>query len=354
MNSSSLFTLGEGKTPLVRSRRIGPAAGLSNLYFKLESLNPTGSYKDRFAAAAISDMFHRGERNVIASSSGNAGAALAAYSAAAGMTCQIVVVQDAPEGKLKQMAAYGATLHKIRDFGIDPEMTSQVFRALAELGQQPGSRLQISAYCHSPIGMAGVEIISHELAWQSTNEIGNVIDDVFVCAGGGGLVLAVARGFETMQTQGHLKHRPRIHCVQPEGNDTMAGPLQAGLSQARTCPRSTTRITGLQVPSVLDGDDAVQACGKSGGTGHLVSDESVYELQLRLAREEGIFCEPAAAVPLAGALQAAGRGEVSPESTIVCLVTGTGFKDQNAVDRMAGSNPCPLITLQEFQQRISA
>lgn len=340
------FTLGEGHTPLIRSRQIGPKAGMPQLYFKLESLNPTGSYKDRFAAAAVADMIERGETRAVASSSGNAGAALAACCAAAGIACEIAVVHDAPAGKLKQMAAYGAQLRKIDQFGIDPQTTGQVLQTLVERGRQPGSRLQVSAYCHSPIGMAGVETISHELVDQSRDQ---PIDHVFVCAGGGGLILAVARGFETMIQHGELATGPKVHCVQPEGNDTMASPLREGLDQARTCPRSTTRISGLQVPSVLDGHEAVRACRRSGGTGHLVADDVVEAIQARLAREEGIFCEPAAAVALAGALQAVADGLISPDEKIVCLVTGTGFKDPAAIDRMAGEEICPRISLAEFQ-----
>jgi len=337
-------------TPVVRSRRIGPAAGLENLYFKLESLNPTGSYKDRFAAAAVNAMLKSGKRRVVASSSGNAGAALAAYCAAAGIVCQIAVVAGAPEGKLKQMLAYGAQLWRIQDFGFDPQVTERVIEYLTFLGRAPDTELQISAYQHSPVGMAGVESISIELIEQMSF-IKKQIDHVFVCSGGGGLLLAVARGFQKIIHSGSLKNGPRIHCVQPEGNNTIAGPLKQGAATASPCERSTTEITGLQVPSVIDGHEVVTACRFSGGTGFLVDDETVYQLQARLAREEGIFCEPAAAVPLAGALQARKQGFIASEETVICLVTGTGFKDPHAVDRMLPGSECPTVTLEEFQRQ---
>src|SRR5262245_22965526 len=97
------LSLGEGNTPLLASRRIGPAAGMSQLYFKLEATNPTGSYKDRFAAAAISHMRRQGQSRCIATSSGNTGSALAAYCAAASIDCAIAVVETTPMGKLLQM-----------------------------------------------------------------------------------------------------------------------------------------------------------------------------------------------------------------------------------------------------------
>lgn len=336
--SHSPFTLGEGNTPLVRSRRIGPAAGLDRLYFKLESGNPTGSYKDRFAAAALASMVAKGDTTCIATSSGNTGAALAAGCAAAGIRCRIAIVETAPAGKLRQMLAYGAELSRIRGFGLDPEVTAKTFSVLNRLGNQPGHSLQVSAYAISPVGMSGVESISRELAIQ----LPGGIDHVFCPAGGGGLCLATARGFVQSGAS------PAIHCVQPEGNDTMAGPLREGRDHGRKVDPCTTAISGLQVPTLLDAEAVIAACRMSGGTGHLVSDPVIWDLQKRLAREEGIFCEPAAAVALAGALQARAHGEIPADAVVVCLVTGSGFKDETSLDRLLGTDSAPLIDLDQF------
>lgn len=332
---SSRVTLGEGDTPVVRSRRIGPAAGLERLYFKLETGNPTGSYKDRFAAAAVSQMLARRERRCIATSSGNTGAALAAYCAAAGIACEIAVVEPAPQEKLRQMLAYGARVYKIRGFGINPEITSDTFARIRERGARPGSALQISAFAYSPAGMAGVQTIGYELAEQFNQGL----DHVFIPAGGGGLTLAVARGLAGSGT--------RIECVQPEGNATIAGPLRGGLDRAHEV-ECTTRISGLQVPGVLDGDAVMAACRASGGTGHLVSDAAAWAMQTRLAREEGLFCEPAGAVAVAGAIASMRSGAVSPGATVCCIITGTGFKDSPSLERMVGGASCPLIALDEM------
>jgi threonine synthase len=331
---ASRVTLGEGETPIVRSRKLGPQLGAGNLFFKLEATNPTGSYKDRFAAAAISDMLARGQSRCVATSSGNTGSALAAYCAAAGISCEIAIVETAPAEKLKQMMAYGARIYKVRGFGIDPTITAETFALVRDRGARPGVALQISAYSCSPIGMAGVQTIAYELDQQ----LDGAIDHVFVPAGGGGLTLAVARGFDG------AKARPRIECVQPEGNATIAGPLREGAERARAV-NCTTRISGLQVPSVMDGDDVMTACRGSGGTGHLVSDEDVWAVQARLAREEGIFCEPAGAVSVAGALKAIAGGEMRHDAIICCVVTGTGFKDAPSIDRMLASASCPTIDL---------
>jgi threonine synthase len=341
-------TLGEGNTPLTASRHIGPALGLRHLYFKLESVNPTGSYKDRFAAAAISDMRRHGKRRVVCTSSGNTGSALAAYAAAAGMNCTIAVVEGAPLGKLRQMLAYGAHIYKVRGFGIDAETTRATFDFLEHRGSLGDAQLQISAYRFSPRGMAGIEAMSHEISAQLRAE-GRSVDHVFTCAGGGGLTLATARGFAESRDRGEIEMLPRVHCVQPSGNNTIAGPLRAGLlvAEAVAC---TTRISGLQVASVIDGDRTIAACRETGGTGFLVEDADVFRIQRELARREGIFCEPAGAVPLAGLKQAVAEGKIDPGQTIVCLVTSTGFKDLDSFGEMH----CPTISLAEFHDVLPA
>lgn len=346
------ITLGEGDTPLVRSTRIGPAAGLHDLWFKLEGCNPTGSYKDRFAVAAIADMLATGKDHCLATSSGNTGAALAACCAVAGIRCQIAIVQTAPPEKLKQMMVYGADIAMIKGFGLDAEVTHRVLAWLKQKSADPHGKamVQISGYAFSPAGMAGVQTISYELAEQAAQRPGHDgrargIDHVFSPAGGGGLTLAVARGFAHKE----LGPSPRIECVQPSGNDTIASALRSGESKGRAVA-CTSKISGLQVPTVIDGDEVIAACRASGGTGHVVEDAEVWSAQARLAREEGLFCEPAAATALAGALKAAANGEIRPDARVVCLVTGTGFKDAPSVDRMLEGRSCATMTMEEFEK----
>jgi threonine synthase len=324
-------SLGEGNTPLIRSRSIGPSVGLENLFFKLESGNPTGSYKDRFAAPGISHMKQNGDHTCLATSSGNTGAALAAYCAAARIRCRIAVVETAPIAKLQQMLAYGAEIERVRGFGPDAAVTQQVIEALHRKAEEPGHALQVSAFHWSPLGMEGVQSIAYELNEQMEKHI----DHVFSPAGGGGLTLAVARGFSPA-------YSTAVHCVQPEGNDTIASALRSGLDKAMDV-ECTTKISGLQVANVIDGHEVIAACRKSGGTGHLVSDEEVYAAQKRLAREEGIFSEPAGAVALAGILNASKHGDIAPSARVVALVTGSGFKDAHSIESMNAGNECPLV-----------
>ncbi len=331
------LTLGEGETPLIRSRRIGPSLGLQNLYFKLETVNPTGSYKDRYAAAAISHHVNAGGRVCLGTSSGNTGSALAAYSASAGLPCIMVIIETAPKEKLRQMMAYGARLYQIRDYGMDPVVTDRVIEGLTSLAKKMRTNVEISAFTYSPNGMQGVQTISYELAEQ----LPEGITHVFSPSGGGGLTLAVARGFSLLNEKQDVP-RPAVHCVQPTGNNTISGPLRSGYSSAKSCV-CTSKISGLQVGKVIDGNWTLKACRESGGTGHVVEDDAVYSMQARLAREEGVFCEPAGAVSATALPAALESGDITAKDTVVCLVTGIGFKDERAVQRMTSEASFPRL-----------
>lgn len=341
------LTLGEGNTPIVRSRRLGPSVGLKNLFFKLEITNPTGSYKDRFACAAVSDMVAHGKTECIATSSGNTGASLAAYCAVAGISCEIAIVEGAPEGKLRQMLAYGAKLYRIRGFGIDNKISDRVIECLQQLSSRPSAQRQISAFALSPVGMSGVKTIGLELAEQGPEPW----DHIFCMAGGGGLVLAVALAYEQLLAAGCVRQLPRVECVQPTGNNTISGPLRAGLEVAQAI-QCTSKISGLQVPSVIDGNEVIAACRRNGGTGHLVDDDFVWQTQARLARDEGIFAEPAGSTAVAGALQAAKEGLIDPSAHVVCMVTGSAFKDPASLEAMVRHTSAPLIDLADLERRV--
>ncbi|CAG5018545.1 Threonine synthase [Dyadobacter sp. CECT 9275] len=315
--------LGEGQTPLVKSGYIGKELGIPNLYFKLENLNPTGSYKDRFAAVLVSEMRAAGQKVCIATSSGNTGAALSAYCAAAGITCILVVVDGAPLPKVKQMQLYGAQILMVKDFGKNAEMTTRVFEDLEKICVSRQLPLPISAFRYCPSAMQGVQTLVYEI----NEELSGPADHIFSPAGGGGLTLAVTKGVLSSSS------RTKVHCVQPEGNDTIASQLRNGLLRAMAVNASVTTVSGLQVASVIDGDEVITNCRALGGNGYVVGDSDVFKWQKQMAQKEGIFSEPAGAVALAGLENAISRNEINQNETVVCLVTGSGFKDMGSVDR---------------------
>ena len=331
LDEKNRISLGEGDTPLIKSREIGKQLGLKNLYFKLETVSPTGSYKDRFAAFAISHMFMEGKKLCIATSSGNTGAALSAYCATAKIRCVIAVVDGITQAKTQQMLSYGAEIYEIKNFGKDPQVTENTFELIRKQGDSESASLQISSYKFSPIGMTGVQSIAFELEEQL-----QTINHIFCPAGGGGLTLSVARGFEILLKLNKIEHFPRIHCVQPIGNDTMASAIRKGLNGGKEV-QCETEISGLQVPNLLDADAVITHLKNRNGQGHLVHDEFVFTVQKKLASEEGIFSEPAGATALAGLYEAVKRKEIDADDHIVCLVTGSAFKDTVSLGKMASS-----------------
>lgn len=329
-------TLGEGRTPLVRSQRLARQLGVSRLYFKLESTNPSGSYKDRFVAAEMTAMLAAGARACVATSSGNTGSALAAYCARYDVRCAIMVNEAAPEGKLSQMRAHGARVIRVKGFGADAAVTEEVFRLLAELAREDGVPLVVSAYRHCPTGMAGVESLGRELREQAGPEPHHV----FVPVGGGGLYTATARGL--------AGSRWPVHVVQPEGCLTVAAAWRRGDREIRPV-QSTTRISGLSVPFDIDASLALEHLLANGGAAFAVSDDEVYECQRLLLTLEGIFAEPAGATALAGLRRALAEGRIQPGDPAICLVTGTGFKDPESVAAAASAHPDTLLPAAELR-----
>lgn len=330
--------MGEGETPLVKSRSIGPSLGFNNLYFKLESLNPTGSYKDRFGALAIAHLMANNKKICLATSSGNTGASLAAYTAQAGIPCHIAIVDGAPKNKLQQMQAYGAQLWMVKDFGIIDKKTNQVFKSLKDIANTIDTSIQVSAFAYSPFGMQGVQSISYEIAEELPE-----VKHVFVPSGGGGLILAILKGFEKWSETTKDFISPKTHCVQPKGNDTIASAIRNKKNKASEITYSTTHISGLQVPNIIDGHQVVNAYKRNNGTGFVVSDQSVFNWQKQLAQSEGIYCEPAAAVSMAGFEEALKEGNINPNEKVVCIITGHGFKDTAATEKMIADNQVNYI-----------
>ncbi len=312
-------SLGEGNTPLLASRVIGPELGLKNLFFKCEQQNPSGSYKDRFVALELSLLRQSGARYVVATSSGNTGSSLAAFAARYNVPCHLFVCEKTPSGKLLQMKAHGAKVYRVRGFCLCRETSQQVMDELHAITKRDNSRPAISAFSFAPEGMQGVSTIAFEIEEQLEN-IGLQAGHVFVPGGGCGLHLAISRGFASGKTS------PRVHLVQPRLNDTAASAIREGRETA-TPSSTTTTISGLAVPQVLDGDAAIAAARQNGGNGFLIEDSDAFYWQQKMLREEGVWIEPAGAVSIAGLAAAVREGAIDTEEPIVCVLTGHGFKD---------------------------
>ncbi|GAA3409141.1 pyridoxal-phosphate dependent enzyme [Paenibacillus hodogayensis] len=330
--------LGEGGTPLIRSRRIAKRLNVGELYFKLEGANPTGSYKDRIAAIGVSWALANGRRACIGTTSGNAGAAFAAYAAAAGLPYHLFVLEHMAEAKLAQVLAYGAMVRKVKGFGTYAEVGDKVFARIVEAVREYDWESTITAFRFNPYAMEGVKTISFELAEQ----LGEAPTAVYAPAGGAGLYVGIWKGFEELHGLGAIARKPQMVAVQSEGCSNIVRAYENG-ERTPAPGASTSLISGLQVPNPPDGSAALDIMARGDGTALSVPDADIWEAQRMLAEEEGVFCEPAAATALAGLIRHVREKGGAGDERVVCIVSGTGFKDGKRLLDMTADKHVPML-----------
>lgn len=337
---NNTVTLGEGNTPLLHTTQLGAQLGLPDLYFKLEGSNPTGSYKDRIAAVGIARLRELGKRAWAATSSGNAGAAIAAYGARAGVPGYLFTVEKYAQAKVAQILAYGPQAWAIERLGYDPDVETATWANLRTVCAANQWQMMVTAHAFSPHAMEGVKTIAYELCRQMATAVPEI---VYVPVGGGGLLSAVWKGFVEAQAAGWIDRLPRMVAVQAAGCDAVTQAWLAGRPVA-PIPTCTSSISGIQLTAPPDGDLALRALHASNGWACSVSDEATWQAQADLARAEGIFVEPAAAVTLAAIRADLAAGQLQGNERVVCILTGIGFKDTAAVQRMVADRPVTQMT----------
>nr|WP_281387160.1 pyridoxal-phosphate dependent enzyme [Jiangella mangrovi] len=339
-DAGEFVTLGEGDTPLVDLPVLARRLGLARLSAKMESQNPTGSYKDRVAALSVSLARQQGRNGWIASSSGNAGLAMAAYGARAGLRGFLCLVASAPVEKRLPVLPYGVELIGVD--GVGDGSTAAAIDALVKQLRMASERydlfLGITAHAFNPDGMRGIDTIGYELAEQAPD-----LSHLYVPAGGGGLLAAVTRG---LRARGM---RARTIACQPSG----CAPIVAFLDGAIATPaidRCESGISALQIPDPPDGDLAAQAVISTQGWGTAVGDDAILAAQRMLAEVEGLFVEPAAAATLAGLVADVERGRVAPDSRPVLVLSGAGWKDLGRI--AAATSDLPVVAATEVAHHI--
>ena len=339
-----IVSLGEGGTPLLPSARLGPDIDLPQLYFKNEGLNPTGSYKDRIASVGISMMRQLGKRGWAAISSGNAGASLSAYGARADVAGYICTLERAPRAKIAQIMAYGPKVTAVRGLGYDPAIERAAWDNIAALCRARDWQMLITSRSDSPQSMEGAKTISYEICQQLDK---GAPDLVYVPVGGGGLLSAIWKGFLEWREAGFIDRVPRMVAVQPEGCDPVAQAWRAGRS-VQALDDCTSAVSGIILTSPPDGDLVLDALRESDGWAVSVADEATYQAQAEMAAGEGIFAEPAAAVPWAAVKADKRTGRLTGKEKVVSIVTGIGFKDSAALQRMTEATALPMIEADEI------
>lgn len=312
------IALGEGGTPLIHARRLGAELGLGALYLKVEGSNPTGSFKDRGMVLAVNRAVASGAQAVVCASTGNTAASAAAYAAAAGLPCHVVLpAGKVARGKLAQALAAGARLITV-DGNFD-----QALAAVRELGEE-GSVAIVNSV--NPDRIAGQQTGAFEIV----DELGHAPDAVALPVGNAGNITAYWAGFVRYaaldQNEGR---RPRMLGFQAEG----AAPIVNGAP----LDSPETVATAIRIGNPASWEGAVRARDESAGLIETVTDDEILAMQLRIARSEGVFCEPASAASVAGVARLAREGRLGRAETIVCILTGHGLKDPDAVAGEEGS-----------------
>ena len=311
-----IVTLGEGWTPLVATRRLGARLGADALWVKDEGLNPTGSFKARGLACAISMCVELGIRKVAIPSAGNAAGALAAYAAAAGIEAHIFMPRDVPQANYIECRACGAEVTLVD--GLISDCARMVAERSASEGWFDVTTLK------EPYRIEGKKTMGYEVAEQMSWELPDVI---FYPTGGGVGIIGMWKAFAEMQQLGWIgPKRPKMIAVQVEGCQPVVRAYEQGAERSTFWDDAHTVASGLRVPKPLGDFLILRAVRESGGTAIAVSDDELLDAGIRLASDEGMFVAPEGAACVAALEKLLAGGFLKRDDRIVIYNTGSGLK----------------------------
>jgi threonine synthase len=315
-DGSNVVYLGEGDTPLLSQSRLGEALGVPRLATKAEGLNPTGSFKARGMAVAVSRAVELGVTSFIAPSAGNAAGALAAYGAAAGAQVTVLTPVDATLVNQQEVLAMGARLVLVRGLISD---CGKISAALApKIGAFDVSTLK------EPYRVEGKKTMGLELAEQRGWRLPDVI--VYPTGGGTGLV-GMWKAFQELETLVLIgPDRPRMVSVQSEGCAPIVRAFEAGDRFAEPWQNAKTRASGIRVPSAVGDFLILDALRESGGTAVAVSEDSISEMQIFAGRMGAGYVSPESAAAFAAVPVLRGSGEIGSDDDVVVFDCGIGQK----------------------------
>ncbi len=300
-------TLNEGGTPLIEAKRIvSEIEGDFRLFIKYEGLNPTASFKDRGMTLAVTKAAERGASIVVCASTGNTSASAAAYAAAAGMTCLVLI----PEGKIAYGKMAQALIHGARTLEVRGNF-DDALDIVRELGERDEVEVVNSI---NPFRIQGQKTAAFEVC----DVIGDAPDMHFLPVGNAGNITAYWMGYKEYLKAGRSSGLPRMMGWQAEG----AAPIVHGAP----VENPETIATAIRIGNPASWEHAVKAATESSGAIDMVSDEEILDAHRMLARTAGIFVEPASAAGIAGLLKCHAAGDVPDGSTVVATVTGHGLK----------------------------
>ncbi len=322
---SKIVSLNEGGTGLHSCHKLGKKLGLLQLHVKNEGENPTGSFKDRGMTVGVSKANELGAKNVICASTGNTSASLAAYAAKAGMQCTVLIPSGKiAYGKLSQAMIYGAKVLQVR--GNFDESLDFVFK-ISE--KHPSIYLLNSI---NPFRVEGQKSLGFEICDQLDGE---APDRVVVPVGNAGNISAIWKGFTEYYKLGLIKKLPKMTGIQAAGSAPIAQMIKSGSNELVPVKTPETVATAIRIGAPVSWKKAVNAIRNSKGTAETVTDDEILAAQKLLAREEGIFVEPASASSIAGLIKLVNNGVIGKDEKVVCVTTGHGLKDPDTAVKMS-------------------
>jgi threonine synthase len=309
-------TLGEGLTPLLDVPRLPAELGLGQVWLKDEGCNPTGSFKARGLGMAISRAWELGVREVALPSAGNAGSAAAAYAAAAGLPCHVVVPADTPRVIVEEMRALGADVELID--GLITDAGARVAEGADAHGWFDLSTLR------EPYRVEGKKTMGYELFEQLAGRLPDAI--IYPTGGGTGLV-GMWKAFDEMEQLGWIgPARPRMYSVQAAGCAPVVRAWEAGAASAEPWQDAHTYASGLRVPRAVGDFLMLDAIRASGGAAVAVTDDEMRESVRAIGRTTGVFAAPEGGATAAAVRHLLQRGDLAADSEVVLFNTGSGLK----------------------------
>jgi threonine synthase len=315
-------TLGEGMTPILYADRLGAKLGLHKLYIKDEGLNPTGSFKARGLSVAVTRARALGAKALATPTAGNAGGALAAYAAKAGIPAVIVMPADTPHANVQECMAFGADVRKLDG------LISDCGKYVAEHKEREGW-FEVTTL-KEPYRIEGKKTMGYEL-WE---QFGGALPDVIIYPTGGGVgLVGMCKAFDEMQTMGWIgSARPRMVSVQAAGCAPIVRAFEAGAKSSEFFENAATLASGLRVPKAIGDFIILNDIATTHGTALAATDEEMFAAGRKLARLEGIFAAPEGAATVVAAQKLAASGWTKPDESVVLFNTGTGYKYSEAWD----------------------
>ncbi len=316
LDDSSVVSLGEGWTPVLHTKAIGERLGIPKLHIKDEGQNPTGSFKARGISVAVSKAKEFGVKEIAMPSAGNAGGALAAYAAKAGLRAHIFIPRDTPKANVDEIDAYGAAIVKV---------DGTISDAAARMRNDPSYRHWFDmSTMKEPFRLEGKKTMGYELAEQFQWQLPDVI--VYPTGGGTGLI-GMWKAFREMETLGWIdSKRPRMISVQASGCAPVVRAFEGKKPESVFWENATTVASGLRVPKAFADHLILSALYESGGRAVAVPDNELLADMTLVASLEGLLLCPEAAAGISALRHLVARGAVHPDDTVLLFNTATGYK----------------------------